>query len=245
MSQDIVPLLLSVLFFSVFAEAGDQAGTTLIQEVLGAAVDQLAELVMVEESRIKATRSSINFQNAAMNDLEKDFKELKNKVLLEVQEILTDLGTYALFHIIQQVLMKVSDDRSSRVNVYYGLDVRDRMFAVALRALQDVEAMVQQLVAQCHGTEMEKIRALVSTKFLKLLDIYESEKVVLDKYAGDEAEGQEMISITFVMRKFTARALCMMLQKVAKEGKNLPSYKLIFTFLQGVTVISVFFSSVN
>ena len=105
--------------------------------------------------------------------------------------------------------------------------------------------MVQQLVAQCHGTEMEKIRALVSTKFLKLLDIYESEKVVLDKYAGDEAEGQEMINITFVMRKFTARALCMMLQKVAKEGKNLPSYKLIFTFLQGVTVISVFFSSVN
>jgi hypothetical protein len=67
------------------------------------------------------------------------------------------------------------------------------------------------------GSEIEKLRSLASAKFLKLLEIFDSEKTITDEY--DDAAKQNMMNITFVKRKFTARSLCEMLQQAAKLGK--------------------------
>jgi hypothetical protein len=82
------------------------------------------------------------------------------------------------------------------------------------------------------GSELDKLRALASKKFLKLLEIFECEKTVRDEYAAaEEAVGQEMMNITFVKRKFTARGLCEMLQKVARIGTEFKIYTHVRSWL--------------
>jgi len=56
----------------------------------------------------KSKKKNINFRQTAKNNLDKDFKALTNSALIEVQKALTDLGTYPIFDIIQQIIEKVS-----------------------------------------------------------------------------------------------------------------------------------------
>ncbi len=74
---------------------------------------------------------------------------------------------------------------------------------------------------QAVGRPIDKVYSLASAKFLKLLQIFKEERLVRDKYEGDEATGQPMMNITFVVRKSIARALSAMLQRVADLGKKM------------------------
>jgi hypothetical protein len=84
-----------------------------------------------------------------------------------------------------------------------------------------IKAVVDRLVRQADGTPIAKVYSLASAKFMKLLDIFRDERLVRDKYEGDEATGQPMMNITFVVRKSIARALSGMLQRVAYLGKKM------------------------
>ncbi len=86
-----------------------------------------------------------------------------------------------------------------------------------------IKAVVDRLVRQEFGTEIDKMYSLASAKFMKLLDIFRNERLVRDKYdeGDDEETGQPMMNITFVVRKSIARALSAMLQRVADLGKKM------------------------
>jgi hypothetical protein len=61
----------------VFGGGAAQAGVDDIQAVIETAVIQMGELVFSEQDRIRNSQASINNQQTALNDLDKDYKSLK------------------------------------------------------------------------------------------------------------------------------------------------------------------------
>jgi RNA-splicing ligase RtcB len=173
-----------------------------------------------EEVRLKASERNINSRTTATRDLQDDYKELKNKVFNNVQETMTELGPYAVHSVIRDIRKKVKQDMMKQANVYYDLNVRMEMYRTALTYTKRIRDVVDRLFRECPGGQLEKMRALTSKKFQKLLDIFVEDKIVRDKYVnGEDATGQEMRNITFVMRQFLAQTLCRMLREVSGLGK--------------------------
>jgi hypothetical protein len=185
------------------------------------AVVELTDIMQKELALLKSTVQSINKKTAATNDLDKEYKMLKNNYLTEIGEMMVCLGAYTVHSIMDSMLEQVRRDRDSDPDIWYDWRIRKQMFEKTLTYLGQIKAVVDRLVRQAVGTPINKMYSLASAKFLKLLDIFRDERLVRDKYEGDEATGQPMMNITFVVRKSIARALSAMLQRVAHLGKKM------------------------
>jgi len=185
------------------------------------AVVELTDIMQKELALLKSTVQSINKKTAATNDLDKEYKMLKNNYLTEIGEMMVCLGAYTVHSIMDSMLEQVRRDRDSDPDIWYDWRIRKQMFEKTLTYLGQIKAVVDRLVRQAVGTPINKMYSLASAKFMKLLDIFRDERLVRDKYEGDEATGQPMMNITFVVRKSIARALSAMLQRVAHLGKKM------------------------
>jgi hypothetical protein len=176
-----------------------------------------------ELALLERTVKSINKKTAATNDLDKEYKMLKNNYLTEIGETMVCLGAYTVHSIIDSMLEQGRRDRDSDPDIWYDWRIRKQMFEKTLTYLGQIKAVVDRLVRQAVGTPINKMYSLASAKFMKLLDIFRDERLVRDKYdeGDDEETGQPMMNITFVMRKSIARALSAMLQRVADLGKKM------------------------
>jgi hypothetical protein len=165
----IIKHLFFLYFPRVFGGGNAQPGVDQIQAVIESAVIAMIDRVAKEKNRIEKTQSSINYKAIARNDLEKEFKALKNKALLEIQEVLEDLGIYSLYTTVPKVMAQVNEDQAGISRVYYDHGVRDELFRITLTALQTIKDVVDTIWARFQGRSVVEPDFEGSFSFLHLL----------------------------------------------------------------------------
>jgi hypothetical protein len=112
------------------------------------AIVELTDIMQKELALLKSTVQSINKKTAASNDLDKEYKMLKNNYLTEIGEMMVCLGAYTVHSIMDSMLEQVRRERDADPDIWYDWRVRKQMFEKTLTYLGQIKAGFEKKPAQ-------------------------------------------------------------------------------------------------
>ena len=191
----------------------------LISSHCNVALDKLSKLRDDEKLRWKNV-ADINLRGTAITELEKDFKEMKNKTILNILDGITDLGLISLFLNFKGLKAQTEKRCSKALRVYYAAEVRKEMDKVMLELLRDIESVMLRIPYL--ETSNESLRNFTSPKVLRLMEKLKT-----------EIAGGERRTIVFVEKQYHAETLSRMIEKFAIHDRDLVSLSTDFAFSPG------------
>ena len=211
--EDICPFQADIQNYSELYE--------LIQKHCEVALGKLGDIYNKELGRLtSANKGNINFCETAKKELKKDFRTMKNEIINNIYEAITELGLIALVLSYDGFTARVEKSESRAFRVYYSVEARREMDQAVLECIQLLGAVLAQ--TPYDENSLESFSKLSSPKVLKLVE-----------QIRGEADGEIKRTIVFVQKQFHTETLAKIMKKFSQLDPNLSGIRTDFVFSPG------------
>ena len=221
-TENLYEILQHVTCPDEFIVKFDDAGINLngsqleIMKLCTKTIGDLDNIYREEKENIGKSTDGKNFQQTAKQDLERHFKAMKNDILSQLSNGVSHLGIIAFLLKFQSKKLEFMRLTAHTQNAYYNNDVKNKMSRIMNNCMEKLTVIYNTIQ---DPRSLNSLEAMSSKKLMKLIEILRN--------------NTDCRTLVFVEQKFSAEAICSILEKFASLDVELRAVKPDFAFSPG------------